>query len=59
MEGGYTFSLNTALESIWSMAESALDFITGHQITGILLACSLVPIGFGIVKMAKGAAKRG
>lgn len=57
--GGYQFNMATALASIWSLAESALNFITDHELTAILFVCSLIPIGFGIIKLAKGAAKRG
>lgn len=59
MDGGYTFSVTEALNSVWSMAGDALTFVTTHEVTAILFACSLVPIGFGIIKLAKGAAKRG
>lgn len=55
----YEFNMTTALATIWSFAESALNFITSHELTALLFVCSLVPIGFGIIKLAKGAAKRG
>lgn len=53
------FSLSVLLKGMFSLASDALTFITTHEVTAILFACSLVPIGFGIVKLAKGSAKRG
>lgn len=56
MDGGYVFSIDKALESVWGLAGSAYTWVTTHELTAIIFACSLIPVGFMIFRKAKKSA---
>lgn len=50
----YKFSIATASAEIWTIVESALGFLTGHQLTALLLVSYLIKrIGFGMWRTAR------
>lgn len=56
MEGAVSSaSMSTALTAIWEIAGDAMDFISGNTVLFTIFCCSVIPIGFGIIRRAKRA----
>lgn len=50
----FTFSIPTVSTLVWQLLEEALNFLTGHMITAIILVAYLIKrVGFGTWRTAK------
>jgi len=48
----------TAMSDVTDLMSSAFTLMTANPLLTFYLSASLVPIGFGIFRLAKGAAKK-
>lgn len=53
-DGVSGLKITSRASTIWDLVEQALDFLTSHELTGILLVAYLIKrVGFGMWRSAK------
>lgn len=50
-------SLTQAMSTVVSLANSGMQIITGNEVLFVLFVSSLIGVGFGVIRRAKGAAR--
>lgn len=50
-------TVSSALDSVWDLVNSALNFIVSNNVFVVMFAAGLIPIGFKIFKKAKKAVR--
>ena len=54
-EGGS--SISQAMSTVVTLANNAMQIITGNEVLMVLFVASLIGVGFGVIRRAKSAAR--